>query len=103
MKFYQRIVCADGFSMSVQASSFSYCSPRIDSAAAYEACEIGYPTARDSALEEYAEDPEAPIMDGQVQTVYPWVPASVIQAVIQKHGGQTKGECPPLALQRTCD
>ena len=96
IKLYKRVVCADGFSMSVQANEGAYCSPRITDARAYESCEIGFPTAYESALKEYAEEPDAPIIGGEVQTVYGWVPARVIQAIILKHGGQVSGECPPL-------
>ena len=94
---YQRVVCADGFTMSVQASSFSYCSPRIDNADFYSSVEVGFPSGLDSRLQEYAENPDA-VLDverGEVLTVYPYVPVSVIAAVIQSHGGQVGGELPP--------
>ena len=37
----KRIKCADGFSMSVQANSGAYCSPRSDNAASYDEVEVG--------------------------------------------------------------
>ena len=40
----KRIECADGFSMSVQASRFNYCEPRVDDAKAYTEVEVGFPT-----------------------------------------------------------
>jgi hypothetical protein len=36
------ITCTDGFSMSVQASKFHYCSPRMDHAEAYTSVEVGF-------------------------------------------------------------
>ena len=94
-KFFERVVCADGFSVSIQASGFNYCSPRND-VGPWESVECGFPTAKDSILEEYAEDPEASIEGGQVQTVYGWVPSDVIEKIIASHGGLVSGQCPPL-------
>jgi hypothetical protein len=75
------IICKDGFKMSVQGSSFHYCSPRKASDSYYE-MEIGYPTAEEIELLEYAEDKNA-----LTNTVYGYVPTSLIQSVIEKHGG----------------
>ena len=94
-KHFERVVCADGFSVSIQASEGNYCSPRNDFGP-WESVECGFPTAKDPVLEEYAEDPEAPIEGGQVQTVYGWVPSAVIEKIIASHGGLVEGECPPL-------
>ena len=41
-----RIVCADGFTLSVQASNGHYCSPRVDYSEHYETVEVGYPSSR---------------------------------------------------------
>ena len=38
----KRIECADGFTMSVQANSNAYCSPRSDNAASYDEVEVGF-------------------------------------------------------------
>jgi hypothetical protein len=104
-KFFERVVCADGFSVSVQASNFNYCSPRTDEGP-WESVECGFPTEKDSVLQEYAEDPDAgttrvgpkgeTIETGQVQTVYGWVPSNVILQVIESHGGVISGELPAL-------
>ena len=37
-----RLICKDGFSVSVQASEFHYCRPRINGADEYEAVELGF-------------------------------------------------------------
>ena len=86
----KRIECADGFSMSVQASSFNYCQPRVDNASAYEEVEVGFPSSPESLLSSYAEDPSKP-----TETVYGWVPSEVVLNVVAKHGGIVSGDLPP--------
>lgn len=77
------ITCKDGFTMSVQASKFHYCSPRdLLPAGNYAAWEVGFPSEREEALMSYAEQPNTP-----TETVYGRVPTSVIDALIEKHGG----------------
>ena len=89
-KKYDLIKCADGFSMSVQASRGSYCSPRDDSGP-YDSVEVGFPSSFDVYLHEYAEDPDKP-----TDTVYGWVPADTVVMCIDAHGGMVSGELPPL-------
>ena len=86
----ERIECADGFSMSVQASRFNYCTPREDNARMYEAVEVGFPSDYESLLVEYAEDKE-----NYTGTVYGYVPSDVVTLVCIKHGGVTAGQLPP--------
>lgn len=93
MKSYAKIVCADGFTMSVQASDFHYCDPR-DNCGPYTTAEVGFPSAKDPELEKFAEDPDALIEGGAVQTVYGYVPAEVIMEVIERRGGMVAGELP---------
>ena len=88
---YKKIICQDGFQMSVQASQNHYCDPRVDSAAVYSRVEVGFPSEREAMIMEYAEDPNTPIA-----TVYGWVPYETIRAVIEKHGGMISGELPPF-------
>lgn len=77
-----RIVCKDGFSMSVQASETHYCEPREERAVSYWRFEVGYPSEVEETLMEFAENPEEPL-----KSVYGYVPANVIEAIIAKHGG----------------
>ena len=86
----KKIVCADGFTMSVQANENAYCSPRVNSATMYVEVEIGYPSAREELIMPWAESPATP-----TDTVYGYVPVSVVTNVIAKHGGMTSGEVPP--------
>lgn len=76
-----KIVCKDGFSMSVQGSEGHYCSPRktLDY---YISMEIGFPSQKEDLIMEYTEQHEQP-----TDTVYGWVPVGVIDDVIEKHGG----------------
>jgi hypothetical protein len=81
-KHFDRVVCADGFSVSVQASDSAYCSPR-DNIGPWTSVECGFPTEKDPVLEQYAEDPGAEITDdGKVKTVYGWVPSEIITQII---------------------
>ena len=84
----KKVSCADGFSMSVQASTFCYCTPRNNDGP-YSQVEVGYPSAREEMLMDWAEDPDDP-----TGTVYGYVPVSVVTNVIAKHGGIMDGDVP---------
>jgi hypothetical protein len=89
---YQLAVCADGFTVSIQAHHGAYCSPR-DDVGPYSAVEVGYPNRTDALLLPYAEDPGSP-----TDTVYGYVPSTVVLEVLQSHGGWVSGEIPPMEL-----
>jgi len=89
-KSYKMITCADGFNMSVQAGAGSYSDPRKDGAKKYTACEVGFPSQKESMLMRYAENADEP-----TETVYGWVPSETITLVCAKHGGIVSGELPP--------
>ena len=93
------VVCADGFSMSVQAHNGAYCSPARDYADPYTSVEVGFPSKEEPLLMDYCEEPENP-----TETVYAWVPVQVVTNVIAKHGGMVEGEVPrgvvPLIASR---
>jgi hypothetical protein len=78
---FPRIVCADGFSVSVQARSFVYCSPRNDEGP-WTQVELGFPSEYEHLIMEWAETPSDP-----TETVYGWVPTEVVMEVIASHGG----------------
>ena len=79
------IVCADGFTMSVQVGYSLYSTPK-KVAKRYSAVEVGFPSDHEPLIEEYAENffEEAPDYTG---TVYPYVPVGVVEKVLKKHGG----------------
>ena len=89
LKLNKKIICKDGFTMSVQANEGVYCSPRVDNAERYVAVEVGYPSAREPLLIEWAENKDEP-----TNTVYGWVPSERISLVCIKHGGIVSGDLP---------
>ena len=104
-----RIVCNDGYSVSVQASEHMYCEPRYtqwqnedgwqiingdywyssntprnfetDCFIPYESVELGFPSEADELIYDYAED------DDYTSTVYGCVPVKIVEQLIEKHGG----------------
>ena len=80
-----------GFSVSCQASQGNYCSPK-NNTGPYDMVELGFPNAVEPLIAGFAEDPDNP-----TGTVYGWVPAHIVKALIMKHGGLVAGELPPLA------
>ena len=92
-KLYRRVVCEDGFSISIQAGSTKYCEPRRDShIGGYSSVELGYPNRPCPFIIDYAETPEVP-----TDSVYGYVPAHIVRKMLLAHGGIVEGECPPLA------
>jgi len=76
------IQCNDGFSVSVQASHFAYCTPRENGAFPYCSFELGYPSEADLLIAAYAED-----AFNLTATVYGWVPLEIVLQLVEKHGG----------------
>lgn len=77
------IYCKDGFHLSIQAGSPWYCRPRKDlESGEYEAVEVGGLSEKEDLLLPYAEESRKP-----KATVYAFVPVSVVEKVIAKHGG----------------
>ena len=87
---YKAVTCKDGFSVSIQASSTAYCEPRTDDAFVYSSVELGFPSAEDDLIMQYAEDPDQPC-----DTVYGWVPVKVVNLLLAKNGGAVSGTVPP--------
>lgn len=79
----RRLVCADGFEVSVQASFGHYCDPR-NNEGPWKTVEVGYPSAPDALLDPYMEGllPRDP-----VESIFPYTPVHVVEQVIAKHGG----------------
>lgn len=76
-----RIICNNGFSLSVQCSELAYSTPR-QNVKKYTEVEIGYPSNAEELLLEYAEDPNV-----LTETVYGYVPIEIVEKIITKHGG----------------
>lgn len=83
-----KIVCKDGFSVSLQASRTHYCSPRTDQGPWFEV-ELGFPTAGDNRLIEYidayTDDPDQ--LPDPTDNVYGYVPLDIVLEVFESHGG----------------
>lgn len=79
-----RVVCNDGFSISVQCGYHAYSTPRKNFADPkhYTAFELGFPNQADDLITEYAEEPDKP-----TKTVYPYVSRKIVEKLISKHGG----------------
>jgi hypothetical protein len=77
-----QIVCADGFTLSVQASKYHYCSPR-DSFGPWTSVEVGFPSEKVDAFMPYCDGDESDPTD----TVYGWVPMFLVAETIGAHGG----------------
>ena len=88
MKKNKRVVCVDGFTMSVQADDFTYCTPR-NNEGPYTAVEVGFPSEYEELIIDWAEDDSSP-----TETVYGYVPSHIVSLVLAKHGGMVEGEVP---------
>ena len=73
-------VCKDGFMISIQASIYHYCIPKITGDIEYEKVELGYPNVEDDLINEYAES------CNYTNTVYGYVPVEVVDQLLKKHG-----------------
>lgn len=91
----KRIVCADGFSLSVQATHGAYCTPRRNLGPWYEV-EVGFPSAEPELIMSYAEQSERP-----TETVYGYVPIELVEQLIELHGGPD--EATRSALSKATD
>ena len=98
----KRVICADGFEMSIQAHFGAYCSPRIDDAEKYTSVEVGYPNKKEELLMPFADE-----VDNPTETVYGYVPVQIVTNVLAKHGGIVEGEVPrgvaPIPANFTAD
>ena len=74
---FPRMVCADGFEMSVQGHFGAYSRPRSDFADEYFMVEIMCAQVADFGDGETCDD----------EFVYAYVPVHVVNAFIEKHGG----------------
>lgn len=77
-----RVSCADGFEVSIQACSGTYCTPR-DNTGPWTSAECGFPAAPMPELGEYVDGPDINAID----TVWGYVPLVRIAKVLIAHGG----------------
>lgn len=74
-----RIICKDGFSMSVQAGVVYYSYPKSNYGP-YSHLEVGYPSHPEELLYKYKSG-----NFNQLDPVYCYVPKSIIMEIIKKH------------------
>jgi hypothetical protein len=86
--YFPQITLVDGTTLSVQASEYNYCSPRISTSDTkeYWEFEIGFPSVEIPEINEFAED-----CSDYTGTVYPYVPYEIIQKLINIRGGIVQG------------
>ena len=96
VRIREKVICADGFRMSIQASSGHYCTPKVD---IDQDANIKYSTVEllvysyDELLEGYIDD-----WNGR-DKIGAYVPVNVVIKVLKKHGGAIQGEIPPFDLK----
>jgi hypothetical protein len=76
-----QILCADGTTISVQASAGHYCTPR-DGVGPYTTVEVGFPSAPWPEAAEYKFGG-----DSDSDAVFGYVPVVLVEAYIAAHGG----------------
>ena len=90
-----RIVCVDGFSISVQARKSSYCLPREDGVP-HTHMEGGFPSSPplDSELLNARENSYEGDDGDPCETVYPYIAREVFEREFELHGGIVEGCLP---------
>ena len=87
---YERVICKDGFSVSIQAGAYKYSQPRSnEDGITYFSVELGFPSSRDYIIMDWAENPNEP-----TNTVYGYVPVDQVYLLLTKHGGVVGGDVP---------
>lgn len=82
LKVIPRMVCADGFSFSVQASDFHGCEPR-SMTGPYTSVEVGCLSEPADELLPFMMEEDVPPQDG----IYQFVPVELVVQMINDHGG----------------
>ena len=92
-----RVHCADGVSLSIQASEYAYCSPRQRFQRPwneYTLVEVGY------IYDENTHPFSPPALWREYQTgddeIWAYVPVSVVEEFIQAHGGEAEAPLDPF-------
>lgn len=83
-----RVQCADGFEISIQASIWHCCQPRVSGFYDYERIEVGYPSAPVPELAQWKTRTFGGVLPDE-QSIFTWVPVSEVDRLIAAHGGIT--------------
>jgi hypothetical protein len=84
---FPRMVCADGFSMSVQGHLGAYSQPRGDFADRYSQVEISTSPDAEPLFAPYKDATYGKDGAPDAFTIYGYVPVEIVEQVIEKHGG----------------
>ena len=76
------IVCGDGFVISMQGSKFHHCYPKVSNIWEYRSLEVRCRNYIEPVLSLYSVDARITL-----DTIYPNVPTTVLENIIEKHGG----------------
>lgn len=86
----ERIRCADGFELSVQAGKSLYCTPRRHEGP-WTHVEVGFPSAFEETLMPWVDGDQSDLSEkNTLGNVYGYVPIEIVCAIIERHGGETK-------------
>lgn len=80
------MVCADGFSVSIQAHRGAYCQPR-DNYGPWRMFELGFPNAPMPELADRCDGYEGDAAKTATETVWGYVPVERIATLLAGHGG----------------
>ena len=85
-KTCKRIICADGTTLSVQASKYHYSSPRETECDFYSCVEVGFPSVAPPATwSSYFDGCWGD--DDPCESVYGYIPVELVEEFIEDHGG----------------
>lgn len=99
--FYKKrpkLICNDGFMMDVQAGHGLYSEPRCD-AEWYKSVEIAFPNMDEELLRPYGEN----VKEWQYNNIFAYVPVTVCDEIIKKHGGINDKALPPYSRWKRVD
>jgi len=83
IKALPRLVCSDGFTISVQASDFHRCEP-MNVTGPYSSVECAFPSRKTDKLMPYICEEEGIEPE---QSCYHFVPVEIVVTIINDHGG----------------
>lgn len=81
-----RVVCVDGFSISIQAGKWSYSSPK-NNVGPWDTFELGFPSDVEDILLPYIEGGLEGLTKHPKKSVYPYVPKRIVLQLLESHGG----------------
>lgn len=89
-----KVVCADGFTMSVISGASTYCTPR-NNIGPYSKVEVGFPSEKPEPWSEWSRYAEIIAWDDEeedqvdpTQIIYAYVPVDLVRDLISLHGGE---------------